>query len=82
MLHNADRIWLGLTDVAEEGTWVREDIGEVADWFFWDAGSPNNGVGGTEHCAYIHHNTAEGSDQLWGDAQCLRLHYYVCETSY
>ena len=59
--------WINLSDSLQEGTWVWNDTGRVADYTNWYLGEPNN-VGGNEDCAVL-----SGSDFYfvnWYDVNC------------
>ncbi|XP_063754755.1 lactose-binding lectin l-2-like [Eleginops maclovinus] len=61
--------WIGLSDLHKEGSWMWSD-GTAANFFFWDAGQPDN-LGG-EHCG--HHNLAH----KWNDWICSKTIPSVC----
>ena len=70
------RAWLGVSDVAEEGTFVTID-GEPLAWSQWAAGEPNDwqghAEGGGEDCAQL---LANG---LWNDMPCDQTMLPICE---
>lgn len=63
-------VWLGLTDVAVEGTFL-DAYGATPLWFDWAIGEPN-GLS-AENCVITH---AAGG---WVDVGCQELHDVVCE---
>lgn len=71
---NSEVLWLGGTDVADEGTWLWSN-GEP---FFenWVAGEPSNDGANGEHCAvYIHRDDIIGYD----DRPCDETYAHLCE---
>mgnify|MGYP002640374567 CR=1 FL=1 len=62
--------WIGLNDLASEGTWVWAD-GSAPDYTNWNSGEPNNS--GNEDCTQL---LANG---LWNDAKCTNKYAIVCE---
>ncbi len=68
--------WIGLTDLADEGTFVWVD-GSPLGYRNWDHNEPNDfGVGaGTENC--VHYNTERSPD--WNDEGCGSALGALCE---
>lgn len=64
--------WLGLSDQAEEGTFVWSD-GEPATFTRWSSGEPND-AGGREDCAQL----VPWSGR-WNDIDCARRLPFVCQ---
>ena len=64
--------WIGLTDIATEGTWLDVD-GAAATYFDWRAGEPNNDGG--EHCVHI-----EFGYPGWNDVFCEASITLICES--
>jgi cysteine-rich repeat protein len=64
--------WLGLTDIAKEGTFAWE-TGEPVAYVHWTTGQPDD-FQGTEDCAELYHVTGE-----WNDDNCTYEYHYVCE---
>lgn len=64
--------WIGLSDVALEGTFVWTD-GTPLDHTSWAGGEPNN-AGGIENCAHLW--DAAGGE--WNDIPCNTAMSYVC----
>ena len=60
--------WIGLTDLAQEGTWIWDHSSKEADPTFWVPGEPNN-YGGYQHCAQLY----PGS--VWDDNDCNKSDY-------
>ncbi|XP_035696427.1 low affinity immunoglobulin epsilon Fc receptor-like [Branchiostoma floridae] len=67
--------WFGLTDLAQEGTWVWEDGTPLTGWSNWAPGEPNGGS--AENCAHWHGSYG----YKWNDRRCSHSQYYVCEVS-
>jgi hypothetical protein len=62
--------WIGLNDLAKEGTWVWPDESPVS-YTNWNNGEPNNS--GNEDCTQILTNG------LWNDIKCSTKWAIVCE---
>jgi hypothetical protein len=61
-------VWMGLSDIAEEGTWIWNSSGEKATWTAWAKGGPtNNG-----DCAILLLHGMEAPGQ-WTDGFCLMV---------
>lgn len=73
---HGEGIWLGLTDAAEEGTWLTA-LGLAAPWYGWRSGEPNNYTG----------DNPDGQDcgsfvlsaMAWHDVDCGGVGSFVCE---
>ena len=63
--------WIGLSDVASEGTWVWSS-GSSSTYTNWGSGEPNDSGG--EDCTHIY---TSGS---WNDLPCSSSRAYVCES--
>jgi hypothetical protein len=61
-----EAVWLGFSDIADEGTWVWED-GYTGGYTNWFPGEPNDSGG--QDCAYLDTNP-DTRDGLWDDAGC------------
>ncbi|GFO10319.1 metalloendopeptidase [Plakobranchus ocellatus] len=64
-------IWIGITDVAEEGKFVTA-LGEPATFTKWKAPEPNN-LGKGEHCSEIR------KDSSWYDISCAHKRRFACQ---
>ncbi|XP_070569363.1 C-type lectin domain family 4 member G-like [Ptychodera flava] len=69
----AYRIWIGLSDVAEEGKMVWVDNSEPS-YTNWSNGEPSD-TSGSENCVHIWEN----KDGQWNDSGCENLRGFVCE---
>ncbi|XP_033102554.1 alpha-N-acetylgalactosamine-specific lectin-like [Anneissia japonica] len=67
--------WIGLSDIAEEGTYVWSDSDTVASYTNWKQGEPNNA--GNEDCGHV----TKSNDEilLWNDTECYHTLSFVCE---
>ncbi|XP_078616211.1 perlucin-like protein [Branchiostoma floridae x Branchiostoma japonicum] len=72
---SGQRVWFGLTDLLQEGTWVWEDGTPLVDWNNWHPGERNDS--GTEDCV----EWSAGHSFKWNDQSCTDILYYVCEVS-
>ena len=68
----ATRMWIGLSDSAEEGNWSWAS-GSKQDFAAWASGEPNNY--NEEHCAELH-----GDTWKWNDLDCNAKLPSVCES--
>ena len=71
-------VWVGLNDIATEGTFVWDDgepLSDEMNQYIWDDGQPNNN--GNEDCAEVRQSDA-GSKGL-SDEKCDLKGYYFCE---
>merc|ERR1719233_325266 len=71
--------WIGLSDQAEEGTFVWED-GSDLDYTKWEEGEPNNGnkafgIWGGENCVQMRKKFG----YMWNDDYCDSDNIFVCE---
>jgi hypothetical protein len=60
--------WIGLDDIATEGSWVWKD-GTTLDYENWADGEPS---GGNENCAAFWHQPK------WNDDNCENSNCYTC----
>ncbi|XP_078615018.1 uncharacterized protein LOC144884059 isoform X3 [Branchiostoma floridae x Branchiostoma japonicum] len=74
--HDGSNAWFGLTDLAQEGTFVWEDGTLLTGWSNWYPGQPDNANFG-EDCA-LWKNTY---GYKWNDEPITGSYYYVCEVS-
>ncbi|CAB4017889.1 Hypothetical predicted protein [Paramuricea clavata] len=73
---SGDFVWVGLNDIAEEGTFVWTD-GSPNTYAKFADGQPDNYVN-NEHCINI--LKLENGD--YGDAPCDATFTFICETNY
>ena len=64
--------WIGLSDKAQEGTWMWVDGTELVGDQFWQEGEPNNT--GNEDCAEV-----SRSAKRFNDVPCERKFSWACE---
>jgi len=69
----AGRFWLGLTDIASEGTFVWSD-GSSSSYRYWYSGEPNN-YGGAEDCT----ESYTSRSGRWNDLRCDSPRHWVCK---
>lgn len=70
-------VWMGLSDISEEGVWQRADRDELLAYTPWIAGQPNNfdfGLGSVENCAAA----SLEHEGLWYDFPCYRALRGLC----
>ena len=67
-------VWIGFSDIHEEGRWLWSD-GSALDFAFWGDGQPDNGLG-YEECARQNY----GGQLKWNDAPCSQTFPFVCAT--
>uniref|UniRef100_A0A669CZG8 C-type lectin domain-containing protein n=2 Tax=Oreochromis TaxID=8139 RepID=A0A669CZG8_ORENI len=66
------RVWLGLTDEKQEGTWKWVD-GTPLTLSYWGSTQPDNG--GEEDCAHVY----SGEDMSMNDLSCSTSLKWICE---
>ena len=66
-----NRVWIGGTDAASEGTWVWSPSGTPLSYANWGVLEPNN-AGNGEDCL--------NGPELWNDLPCTAKQKYVCQT--
>ena len=74
-LSNGLRVWIGLNDIDEEGTFIWTD-GSPFDYAIWKPGEPNNydsGHGVFDDCGEIW-----TSIMSWNDRYCTATRYFLC----
>ena len=71
-----NKFWIGLNDLATEGTFVWSG-GAPVGYTNWQAGEPNN-AGGGEDCAQI--NRFYPVD-TWNDEPCNQALAYICRSN-
>ncbi|XP_071399625.1 CD209 antigen-like protein E [Centroberyx affinis] len=69
------RVWIGLTDREQEGTWKWVD-GTSLTIEFWYPLQPNNSGGG-EDCVEFY--IGDLANRGWNDLSCLARNYWICE---
>jgi hypothetical protein len=69
---SAPRFWIGLNDIAEEGTW-RWASGASFDFDAWHGGEPNDHL--KEDCVEVYADT-----WTWNDFDCAAAKPFVCES--
>uniref|UniRef100_A0A8W8NNT5 C-type lectin domain-containing protein n=1 Tax=Magallana gigas TaxID=29159 RepID=A0A8W8NNT5_MAGGI len=74
--HLKEDIWLGATDIAEEGTWLSAEKNTTLTYVNWYPGQPNN-YGGNQNCLCLYEPYPY--DHAWCDDVCSMLHQFVCE---
>ena len=67
-----NRYWIGLNDIANEGSFIYNSDQSSISWENWIDGQPNNGQGGQD-CV------AANDNGEWDDVKCHSLRYFVCE---
>jgi hypothetical protein len=72
---NVTNPWIGLNDIASEGSFVWLD-GEQPGFTKWNDGEPND-AGGAEDCGVLY--TTGTSVAMWNDADCSSALPFVCE---
>eukprot|EP00118_Oscarella_pearsei_P004599 m.19977 g.19977 ORF g.19977 m.19977 type:complete len:240 (+) comp27937_c0_seq2:177-896(+) len=74
-------VWIGLNDIAKEGSWVWSDNSPV-NFLNWVAGQPDNGGsgGGNEDCSHILARPRDGDARFfWNDLPCGSTQSVVCK---
>jgi len=67
-MRRGKKIWIGASDEANTHHWRWMDNHAPVNWSYWKSGEPNNGRGGTEHCAQI-----RSGDGRWNDVPCRKF---------
>ena len=67
------QIWIGGTDLLEEGKWVAPETLEPLSYFNWAPGEPDN-LGG-QHCLAIFNS----ADLKWDDNTCEVHNFALCK---
>ncbi|XP_071383522.1 CD209 antigen-like protein D [Centroberyx affinis] len=75
------RVWIGLTDREEEGTWTWVD-GSPLTTAYWGRTQPDDGDGftkvGTEDCAELNNHYSDPLNK-WNDLSCNGKNSWICE---
>lgn len=69
----SSKIWIGLTDIDKESTFVWVD-GTSSDYRNWYEASEPNNYGGNEDCVHIRNG------DKWYDDRCNQLFPFLCKT--
>ncbi|XP_067234469.1 CD209 antigen-like protein E [Chanodichthys erythropterus] len=69
-----DRVWIGLTDIENEGRMKWVDNSPLNEGF-WYKDEPNN-AGGDEDCVEL---MPSGTIQSWNDLKCSEKRKGICE---
>eukprot|EP00964_Phaeocystis_antarctica_P092874 scaffold59814_cov56-Phaeocystis_antarctica.AAC.2 len=74
-----NKVWIGGTDAASEGTWVWSPSNTPLSYFNWNLASdePNNKAG-VEDCLSFSFHDKTGT---WNDFPCTAAQKYVCQTA-
>ena len=64
--------WIGLTDIAREGTYVWTD-GTVATYFAWYSGEPNDADGSSD-CIHMEYRS---KNRQWTDSGCYSRNIFA-----
>ena len=67
-------MWIGLNDIANEGSFVYNSDQSSISWANWRDSQPNN-VGGGQDCVAANRN----GNGKWDDDKCDDLKSFVCE---
>ena len=79
-------IWIGGSDIDEEGVWKWVDGTSIAKSLQddnWALGEPNNAYSGTQHCLAKYFRGGRGTrnsqtDKFWDDAVCEAKKKFIC----
>lgn len=72
--YTIDRIWIGASDILNEGQWVWVSDGSNLTFSSWNYNEPNNSGTGGEDCAVV-----KQTDMGWNDTPCGLINQYVCK---
>ena len=74
-ISSGDNLWIGLSDIDKEGTFIWEDgTGEYNDFYnHFSSGQPDNNEG-NEHCVEI----KSSKNDYWNDAPCFLKYSFIC----
>ncbi|XP_055618599.1 perlucin-like [Toxorhynchites rutilus septentrionalis] len=71
-------IWIGGSDLAEEGNFYWHATGNRIVFTNWKKNQPDNGQK-NEHCMEIRYIPEHSWDWHWNDRDCKAARYFVCE---
>ncbi|XP_052702222.1 perlucin-like protein [Crassostrea angulata] len=74
LIRNYTNLWIGLTDLVEEGQYVYSSSGLKPSYSNWEKSQPDGGVEESEDCAALH-----TTQRKWHDYPCSDNHSYVCK---
>ena len=69
----SSKFWIGLNDVAKEGTYVWDTSTTTATYRFWDSKGP--GQKDDEDCVIID----GGTDRFWKESKCSDKNLPLCQ---
>lgn len=73
-------LWIGASDLAEEGNFVWHDTGMELTFSNFHRGQPDN-ANGTEHCVHMRYAPAANWQWHWNDWDCDLKSAFVCENA-
>ncbi|XP_045207458.2 perlucin-like [Mercenaria mercenaria] len=71
---STSQIWIGGTDLLQEGLWIAPETLEPLTFFNWAPKEPDN-LGG-QHCLAVFNN----ADLKWDDNRCEVQNYALCKS--
>ncbi|XP_075159347.1 lectin subunit alpha-like [Haematobia irritans] len=74
---NIPNLWIGGSDLGEEGKFVWSSTGKPFEFTNWQSQQPDNNKN-DEHC--VHYRRT--SDFEWNDAQCWEKFGFICEENH
>ncbi|XP_052692507.1 perlucin-like protein [Crassostrea angulata] len=69
-----ESVWLGGTDLAEEGKWVWQSTSTLFSFSAWPTRQPNN-LDNNQHCLSLY----LPNGLTWNDRECSLQYQYICE---
>ena len=72
----ANRIWIGINDIANEDNFEYDNSGDSISIDSWDTGQPDN-YGNNEDCVEF----AYYNKDKWNDADCSKTSLSICEAT-
>ena len=74
-------VWIGLTDIFHDGTWVWDHLGRPLDFSRnWAEGEPDN-RNGLEHCAALNLNVGGSWSDVGCDSVMTEQYSSICEAA-